>query len=383
MKPLIVCFLLLMGTCHLYSGESIRGLYEIREEKVPASAHYEGNFFQGFAWQDKLGDNILLLSIASERPADQENAQKPACALGCSQKHLFAYQFLRADTGYYQYWKQRDGFGDCPYALYATYDIGSPDVTDLDADGIAETWYTYKLGCFEEEGAYIYKLMMHEGQQKYQAKGHTTLILPNGNRLENSVYWDKSWADLGDSINDYADDLWQSNVMQDMRNPLDDVPPVGQEVPEFTGIGEKQMTALRSIGYKVPAPTWLPTGYFLEKLQAEFKSDQTENNKIKLLYRKGNQAFVIVAGFDGLGNSDYAGGEGISSEVADFALYYEPVDNGDGTTLTGFATTGWFVVDEANGPSWYVGSGTDAGSKYKLVPKEDLVRILSSLKILR
>jgi len=66
-----------------------------------------------------------------EGPANPDNDQKPACALGCRQKHLFAYQFIRTDTGYYQYWKQQNRFGDCPYSLYDTYDIGSPDVTDL------------------------------------------------------------------------------------------------------------------------------------------------------------------------------------------------------------------------------------------------------------
>ena len=118
---------------------------------------YKGEFKIGFNWFDSLGKNTLILS--GTRPhsdyLDPEQQYGPIEILesGYIVKNVYAYHYVGNDL----IWDLKE------YSDTFIW-VDEVSVTDLDDDGISETW----IGYDSKE----IKVIMHEGKKKYAVRGY-------------------------------------------------------------------------------------------------------------------------------------------------------------------------------------------------------------------
>ncbi len=136
--------------------------------QVPAGVAYRGEVKAGRQWRDRLGENLLLLTNTGRV------ATPDASALGDSvvSMDIHAYHYVRSGAAYRLLWHSVDYMPRCDSALDSHLDFapGSLRITDVDADGTAETSFVYLDMCAEGMGM---KLIMHEGATKYAIRGTT------------------------------------------------------------------------------------------------------------------------------------------------------------------------------------------------------------------
>lgn len=147
-----------------------QGRIQVRD--LPPRAFPAGTSGQGVPvavkrWTDRLGENTLVLTqtgrIRSRECPDPDG--------GCSDAELYAYHWVRKPDGMSLLWTTRDFVRGCPVDLTARYVPESVAVTDLDGDGVAETSFVYFLACRGDVSPATMKLLLHEGAQKYAARG--------------------------------------------------------------------------------------------------------------------------------------------------------------------------------------------------------------------
>jgi hypothetical protein len=97
--------------------------------------------------------------------------------------------------------------------------------------------------------------------------------------------------------------------------------------------------------------------------------------------------FKIDAGFDGIGDLMYEGGESIKSKAGEIWLYYEPYDEdmeGRKTKQHGFIQTEWFDVKGIAFHVVFIQSENEGLNKrLPKISKADAKKILQSMQVLK
>nr|WP_100338587.1 hypothetical protein [Hymenobacter chitinivorans] len=151
---------------------------------LPAMA---GKLVEAKTWQDRSGENLLLVSRTPELP----EPDGPDEAEGARRVELYARQYVRrAGAGYELLWKLQDNVGHCPVDIVLGIIPGSTAITDLDKDGQTETMLVYQQACRGDVSADGLKLIMHEGQAKYALRGNNVTqydSLPSSQRAPKNL----------------------------------------------------------------------------------------------------------------------------------------------------------------------------------------------------
>jgi hypothetical protein len=135
---------------------------KIKATDFPKAIKFRGKFIEAWKWNDKQGENLLLLSATDITWNGNEDEQTI---------RLFACQYRKKDTGYKILWKLNDIVEKCPVDVTAEFIKGSTSITDLDKNGIAETTVIYKLACRGDVSPADMKLIMYEDTIKYALRG--------------------------------------------------------------------------------------------------------------------------------------------------------------------------------------------------------------------
>jgi hypothetical protein len=137
------------------SVDSILVVAEVDRKTLP----YNGRFVSAQSWNDKLGQNTLILSEKGEREE------------GEGRKELFAYHYVQAGTSQDLLWQMNDfvdGEGcDLDIQLINAF----PLVSDVNSNGIAETAIFYSLDARCDASTFPAKLIIHEGEDKVAIRG--------------------------------------------------------------------------------------------------------------------------------------------------------------------------------------------------------------------
>lgn len=139
----------------------------------------------------------------------------------------------------------------------------------------------------------------------------------------------------------------------------------------------------------IPLPTWLPTGFTLEKIQSRLgRGVKVYDREFTLIFRRSLadgkfQQFALSAGFEGLGDLLYDETSIIKSPIGTIYLLYEPIDPEDGKRIEKYVMTQWFRVGSLD--YHYVGMyGYEEGNEdHLMIPLADTERILRSLQRLK
>ncbi len=138
--------------------------------EVPAGVAMRGTVEAGRRWRDENGENVLLLTRTPEMWSG--SFERGDRVRG---REIHAYHYVRAGTGYRLLWHTTDFVRDCDVDITLAYAPGSLRITDVDADGVAETSFVYALGCHGGVDAATLKLILHEGAAKYAIRGTADL----------------------------------------------------------------------------------------------------------------------------------------------------------------------------------------------------------------
>jgi hypothetical protein len=138
----------------------------VQPRAIPAEAAYTGNLVAARSWTDALGENLLILSLTDELPSRGEYGRDI---------ETYGYHYLRREGGYALLWRTTDFVRKCDLDMTLKVGPRTVAITDLDADGTAETTFMYIMGCYGGVDPLTMKLLMHEGATKYAIRGSTDL----------------------------------------------------------------------------------------------------------------------------------------------------------------------------------------------------------------
>jgi hypothetical protein len=114
-----------------------------------------------------MGDNLLILTETDA--FDHTPCEWDYCG---NDKDLYAYHVQR-DTGLARLWTTKDFVWECDVDMTVQMGAHTLAITDLNADGVAESTFLYILACRGDVSVATMKLIMHEGAEKYAIRGTT------------------------------------------------------------------------------------------------------------------------------------------------------------------------------------------------------------------
>lgn len=134
---------------------------------LPAGLAFKGVVVDGARFQDKNGDNLILLT----RVAPFKVKRQPLDDNQPYDAELYGHHFVQKDGGWEPLWTIRDFERNCTFDITCDFVAGSLEITDLDKDGEAESWFLYRTACRSDLSPATQKLLMHEGATKYALRG--------------------------------------------------------------------------------------------------------------------------------------------------------------------------------------------------------------------
>ena len=165
---------------------------------VPSFLKGENQIIEAVSWNDKLGENLIVITLTDERIIKGDERIK----------ELLIYHYIVKDTSSEVLWKSYDFVKDCPFDITLEFIDSSLTVTDLDGDDIAETSFMYKLSCRSDVSPDDLKLIMHEGQDKYAIRGKMILKINDEDPSPGSMIIDDSFNKTKGIFKDFAIEQW-------------------------------------------------------------------------------------------------------------------------------------------------------------------------------
>jgi hypothetical protein len=162
MLPALLLFLLIPASTAAQDIPARR----LSAREVPAGVVVRGAVEAGRRWRDENGENVLLLTRTRE--LGTHSAEYGEQVRG---REIHAYHYVRAGAAYRLLWHTVDFVRDCPVDVLLEYAPGSLRITDVDADGVAESSFVYALACRGGVDPPALKLILHEGAAKYAIRG--------------------------------------------------------------------------------------------------------------------------------------------------------------------------------------------------------------------
>ncbi len=191
---------------------------KIDSTQFPSSIKYEGFVKNAVRWKDKLGDNIVITTETGyhiNKKFDHESNGSDA--------ELFAYHFIVSGNEVKQTWRVYDFISDCPVDIVASFVKNTFQITDLNNNGIAETWVMYKTTCHGDVSPCDMKIIMYEGNQKYAMRGESRVqvgLLDNGEKqfIGGEYKLDEKFKKGPKVFKEFAQKLWKDNLIENWEN---------------------------------------------------------------------------------------------------------------------------------------------------------------------
>ncbi|MCP2027334.1 hypothetical protein L1276_002491 [Flavobacterium sp. HSC-32F16] len=187
---------------------------KIDSTQFPASIKYEGFVKNAVRWKDKLGDNIVITTETGYHINKKFQHESDG-----SDAELFAYHFIVSGNKVKQAWKVYDYISDCPVDIVASFVKNTFQVTDLNKNGIAETWLMYKTACHGDVSPCNMKIIMYEENQKYAMRGESKIqvgLLDNGEKqfIGGEYKLDENFKKGPKVFKEFAQKLWSDNLIE-------------------------------------------------------------------------------------------------------------------------------------------------------------------------
>jgi hypothetical protein len=168
------------------------------KKNIPVKDSIKGNVQDGASWQDKDGEQMVILT-------QTENV----IGNGTQKQSLYAYCFIKSPAGWQKKWQVQDDITDCEFDALCEHIPGTLAVTDLDSNNIAEASFIYKLGCRSDVSPDGKKLIMYEGTNKYAIRGNTIIIFKqSGEKYGGDKRIDAAFTKATPALLKFANSQW-------------------------------------------------------------------------------------------------------------------------------------------------------------------------------
>ncbi|GAA4469920.1 hypothetical protein GCM10023093_30190 [Nemorincola caseinilytica] len=178
---------------------------ELVPKTIPSEVSYNGDLVQAIKWEDKVGENIVVIS---ETPSAQSITRPEK---GYYEAALDARHFVREEEHWRPRWTLHDQVNECNLQIAANFVQNTFDITDLDNNGIAEVWLVYKVGCYGKNRPSFMKVIMYESETRYSMKGLTD-VGAKGKYGGNDRSFDANFNKGPAIFREHATQLWDDNV---------------------------------------------------------------------------------------------------------------------------------------------------------------------------
>jgi hypothetical protein len=202
MKNLTMCLFLL-------SNIAIAQIKTQALTQLPKQVTYKGNIVQSLQWTDKAGENILVLTVTDDFKSKKQDPNN--MDIVNYDKELYAYHYIKKGTAYELLWKITDFTRECPFDINVQFLEKAVAVTDLDKNGIAETWLMYRVACRSDVSPATQKLIMHEGELKYAIRGTTRISISPQESYGGEMTLDGNFKNGKQEFREYALKIWKEN----------------------------------------------------------------------------------------------------------------------------------------------------------------------------
>lgn len=187
---------------------------KIDSTQFPKSIKYEGFIKNAVRWKDKSGDNIVITTETGYHINKKFVHESDG-----SDAELFAYHYIISGNQAKQTWKVYDYISDCPVDLVASFVKNTFQVTDLNNNGIAETWLMYKTVCHGDVSPCDMKIIMYEGTTKYAMRGENKVAVGlDDNDQEQYIggeyKMDDNFKKGPKPFKEFAQKLWNDNLIE-------------------------------------------------------------------------------------------------------------------------------------------------------------------------
>lgn len=172
---------------------------------LPSDIKYSGNIVTGKRWNDKNGENILILTKTKVK---EKRVKEYGAEENVLESELYGYHYVSTGGSFTLLWKINDFIKDCPLDLTLDFITGSLSITDLNENGIAESTFLYKMACRGDVSPSDLKLIMHENDSKYALRGNMHVKIEGFSEGGNYKV-DKSFDSAPNGFLDYAKSQWK------------------------------------------------------------------------------------------------------------------------------------------------------------------------------
>jgi hypothetical protein len=180
-------------------------------DSVAFKGKYKGAVQHLYRWNDKLGDNWLVLTVTDDIPSKAKTSGfDEDCDGECTDRELYAYHFLGMDS---LTWKVQDFERACNWDNLVEYRPKSIKITDLDSNGVAEVWMMYSMTCTSDVSPRTLKLIMYQGKSKAAIRGTSQSAKNMIDKEYGGKYSpDKQFLSLPLKLRQFGEKLWKQNL---------------------------------------------------------------------------------------------------------------------------------------------------------------------------
>ena len=185
---------------------------EIDVKDIPKSVQFNGKIVASAKWKDKNGINLILITETKEKNKKLSEAERDKgmyIGESLASKELYGYQFLINNESSEEVWKIQDFEKNCDADMTLEFIKKSLSITDLNNNGIAESTFLYRQGCMSDVSPLGYKLMMHEGKEKFAILGTQKVVYEGVEPYGGETNIDKSFDNAPEGFLEYAKKEWK------------------------------------------------------------------------------------------------------------------------------------------------------------------------------
>ena len=176
---------------------------KLTRAELPKEIKFRGRIVDAHRYKDTLGQNLVIRTETGiyRTRADIENSTNSA--------RLYAYHYTLNEDSAQLTWTLTDHILACELDLSANFIENAFSMTDLDNDGIAETWLVYQTYCRGDVSPGTLKIIMYEGVNKYAMRGARKIPVSPTEVLGGKYSFDKAFLNAADTFRNYAKKLWK------------------------------------------------------------------------------------------------------------------------------------------------------------------------------
>lgn len=183
---------------------------EFQLSSMPDGIKFKGDeFYHALKWEDKTGKNVLVLSTKFNYKTNSGY-----------NSDLFAELFVKNGNSYNLVWTITDYARNCDEIIddeYVQFGYGAPEVTDLNNDGYAEVWVSYRAHCgFSDKRTA--KVIMYENDKKFAARGvyrHETLVSETEQYIsKEEINFDDAFKHAPENFREQVKAMWKRMTFQ-------------------------------------------------------------------------------------------------------------------------------------------------------------------------